>query len=186
MRALTALERLSTLFLNPFRIDRSKLGVIGVSMGGTLAYHMNGVDDRIKAAVAIASAGDWHPLLFYPGSWLYHGMYYYTRDGLRTETDALNAISNVCTDNTLFNFLEHFDPLRYASRQHGPLLTIIGTHDQYFTVPAINTTYNQTASAGTNPRFITRIQFSPNAEHGVIDEDDSLFVLLSILRNING
>jgi hypothetical protein len=123
-------------------------------------------------------------LLFYPGSWLYHGLYYYTRDGLRTEKDALNAVSDICSDNTLLSFLEHFDPVRYVSRQHGPLLTIIGTHDQYFTVPAINTTYNQTASAGTNPRFIKRIQFSPNAEHGVISEDDSLFVLLSTLRNI--
>jgi hypothetical protein len=185
MRALTALERLSKLFFNPFRIDRNNLGVIGASMGGLFAYQINGVDDRVKAAVAIAAAGDWHPLVFYPGSWLYHGLYHYTRDGLRTSADPINAVSNVCTDGTLFNFLDHFDPVRYASTQHGPLLTIIGTHDQYFTLPSINTTYHRVASAGTNERFITRIQFSPNGEHGVIDSNDLLSSAGSVLQNIN-
>jgi hypothetical protein len=154
-------------------------------MGGTLAYHINGVDDRVKAAVAIASAGDWRSLLSYPGSWLYHGLYHYTRDGLRTGNDPINAVSNVCTDSTLSSFLEHFDPVKYAPRQHGPLLTIIGTHDQYFTLPAINTTYNQTASAGTNPRFINRIQFLPNGEHGLTNQNDPLLGLGSVLLNIN-
>ena len=34
MRALTLFEKLSGLFLNPFRIDRTRLGLIGASMGG--------------------------------------------------------------------------------------------------------------------------------------------------------
>jgi len=38
-------------------------------MGGQFVYYINGVDPRIQAAVAIAVAGDWHKLLFYPGSW---------------------------------------------------------------------------------------------------------------------
>jgi cephalosporin-C deacetylase-like acetyl esterase len=185
MRGLTVLERLSTLFLNPFRIDRNNLGVIGASMGGQFTYYINGIDDRVKSAVAIAAAGDWLPILFYPGAWLYHGLYYYTRDGLRSGIDTANAVSNVCTDSTLVTFLQYFDPAMYAPTQHGPLLTIIGTHDQYFTLPAINTTYNRVASAGTNPKFISRIQFAANGEHGVINQSDLLPSFASVLQNIN-
>jgi hypothetical protein len=40
MRGLTLLERLSTLWFNPFRIDRSRLGVMGASMGGQFTYYI--------------------------------------------------------------------------------------------------------------------------------------------------
>jgi cephalosporin-C deacetylase-like acetyl esterase len=168
MRALTLFEKLSDLFLNPFRIDRTRLGVIGASMGGQFTYYINGVDDRVKGAVAIAVAGDWRSIAFYPGAWLYHGLYYYTRDGLQSGLDYLNTVSNFCTDPTLTTFLNYFDPIAYAPTQHGPLLTIIGTHDQYFTVPAINSTYDRIASAGTSKRFLKRIMMKPNGKHGVV------------------
>ena len=168
MRALTLFERLSGLFLNPFRIDRTRLGVIGASMGGQFTYYINGVDDRVKGAVGIAVAGDWRHITFYPGAWLYHGLYYYTRDGLQSGLDHLNTVSNVCADPTLTTFLNYFDPIAYAPTQHGPLLTIIGTHDQYFTVPAINSTYDRIATAGTSGRFLTRIMMKPNGKHGVV------------------
>ncbi len=168
MRALTLFEKLSDLPLNPFRIDRKHLGVIGASMGGQFTYYINGVDDRVKGAVAIAVAGGWRSIAFYPGAWLYHGLYYYTRDGLQSGLDYLNTVSNVCTDPTLTTFLNYFDPIAYAPTQHGPLLTIIGTHDQYFTVPAINSTYDRIASAGTSARFLKRIMMNPNGKHGVV------------------
>jgi hypothetical protein len=125
------------------------------------------VDDRVKGAVGIAVAGDWRRIAFYPGAWLYHGLYYYTRNGLQSGLDHLNTISNFCTDPTLTTFLNYFDPIAYAPTQHGPLLTIIGTHDQYFTVPAINSTYDRIASAGTSARFLKRIMMKPNVKHGV-------------------
>ena len=181
MRALTLLESLSRLPFNPFRIDRNKFGVLGASMGGQFTYYINGIDSRVKGAVAIAVAGDWHKIAFYPGSWLYHGLYYYTRDGLASGVDALNTISDACTDWTLHDFLDHFDPIHYAPRQHAPLLTIIGTHDQYFTLPAINTTFDQVESAGTNGRFIRRILLSPNGKHGVINQNDFIGSILSVL-----
>ena len=59
MRALTLLDSLSRVPLNPFRIDRTNFGVIGASMGGQFTYYLNGVDERVKGAVAIAVAGDW-------------------------------------------------------------------------------------------------------------------------------
>ena len=73
---------------------------------------------------------------------------------MQSGQDHLNTISNFCTDPTLTTFLNYFDPIAYARTQHGPLLTILGTHDQFFTVPAINSTYNRIASAGTSERFL--------------------------------
>jgi len=179
MRALTLLDFLSRLPFNPFRIDRTTFGVIGASMGGQFTYYINGVDERVKAAVAIAVAGDWRELLSYKGAWLYHGLYFYTRDGVPSGQDALNTIANVCTDPTLDTFLDYFDPISYA-----PLLTILGTHDQYFSLPAINTTYDRVASAGTNPRFIKRLLLTANGKHGVIDGDDLLPTLRALSQTI--
>ncbi len=182
---LTLFEKLSGLFLNPFRIDRERLGVIGASMGGQFTYYINGVDDRVKGAVGIAVAGDWWPIGFYPGAWLYHGLYYYTRNGLQSGLDFLNTVSNYCTDPTLTTFLNYFDPIAYAPTQHGPLLTIIGTHDQYFTVPAINSTYDRIASAGTTPLFLKRIMMKPNGKHGVVTDGHLYTDLHEVIHNID-
>jgi hypothetical protein len=86
MRALTLLNELSRVPFNPLRIDRDNFGVVGASMGGQFTYHL-------KGAVAIAVAGDWLEISSYPGAWLYHGLYYYTRDGLRSGQDALNIVA---------------------------------------------------------------------------------------------
>src|SRR5262249_11305254 len=127
---------------------------------------------------------DWRKILHYEGSWLYHGLFYYTRDDLRSGQDALNAIWDVCRDPTLATFESYFDPIRYAPRQNAPLLTIVGSHDQYFALPGINTTYDRIASAGTHPRFIKRIEIVPNGKHGVVDADP-LPTLSSVLNNVD-
>ena len=184
MRALTVLEALSSLPSNPFSIDASRLGVVGASMGGQLTYYVNGVDDRVKAAVAIAVAGDWRNIILYEGAWLYHGLYYYTRDGLQSGVDALNTVAS-CDDPTFQTFVDYFDPISYAPTQHAPLLTILGSHDQYFTIPAINSTYNRVQSAGTADRFRKRIFLAPNGKHGVIDGPDGLKTILPLLGTID-
>jgi cephalosporin-C deacetylase-like acetyl esterase len=181
MRALTLLERLAAVPDNPFRIDPTRLGVMGASMGGQLTYYVNGVDDRVKAAVAIAVAGDWHNTIFYEGAWLYHGLYHYTRDGLRGGINAPNAVADVCTDATLDTFLRHFDPISHAPTQHGPLLTILGSHDQYFPLPAINSTYDRIGSAGTDPGFTTRLLITPNGKHGVVDNAEMIRTIVSVM-----
>src|SRR5262245_15906773 len=185
MRGLTLLEALSRWWSNPFRIDRSKLGVVGASMGGQFTYYINGVDDRVKGAVAIAVAGDWRNIVNYEGAWLYHGLYYYTRDGLRSGIDDLNTVSDVCRDPTMQTFLDYFDPISYAPTQHGPILTIVGTHDQYFTVPGINETYDRVESAGSSPRFKKRILLSPNGKHGVIDSNTPVRTVFGLLPTID-
>jgi dienelactone hydrolase len=185
MRALTLLQRLADAPGNPFRIDAGRLGVMGASMGGQFTYYINGVDDRVKAAVAIAVAGDWFDTIFYEGSWLYHGLYYYTRDGLRSGVNAPNAVDDICTDPTLATFLRYFDPASYAPTQHGPLLTVIGSHDQYFPAPAINVTFDRVRSAGTDPGFARRLLITPNGKHGVTDNGDETRTIVSVLITIN-
>jgi len=183
MRALTALEALADRPFNPYKIDPSRLGVVGASMGGVFTYYINGVDDRVKAAVGIAVAGDWKNIMEYEGSWLYHRLYYDTRDGLRSGIDALNAVSG-CDDPTLRTFLSYFDPIGYAPTQHAPLLTIVGTHDQYFVMPSINSTYDRTEDAGTSARFAKRLFMAPNGKHGVLDGPDALRMILPLLGTV--
>ena len=184
MRALTVLEALGAIPGNPFRVDSSRLGVVGASMGGQLTYYINGVDDRVKAAVGIAVAGDWRNVMQYEGAWLYHGLYYYTRDGMASGHDALNTIAN-CDDPTLQTFLDFFDPIRYAPTQHGALLTVVGSHDQYFVAPGINTTFDAVQSAGTFDRFIKRLFIAPNGKHGVVDGPDAVPTILTLLGTID-
>ena len=184
MRALTVLEALGAIPGNPFHIDGSRLGIVGASMGGQLTYYVNGIDDRVKAAVGVAVAGDWRNVMQYEGAWLYHGLYYYTRDGMPSGQDALNAIAG-CDDPTLQTFLDGFDPIRYAPTQHGALLTIVGSHDQYFVAPGINTTFDAVQSAGTSDRFIKRLYIAPNGKHGVLDGPDAVPTILRLLGTID-
>ncbi len=165
MRALTLLEQLAAYIGNPYRIDTSKFAVLGASMGGILATYMNGVDDRLKSAVIIAAAGDWQHTLRYPNSWLYHGIYASTRDLPYNGSDPLNSVENVDTDPTVIDFVNYFDPIRYAGRQHAPALTVIGTHDEYFPIPTANLTQLAMEPAGSQANFQKRVWFLPNAPH---------------------
>ena len=122
------------------------------------------------------------PILY---SRLYHGLYYYTRDGLRSGVDGLNTVSDVCDDPTMETFLDYFDPIAYAPTQHAPLLTIVGTDDQYFTMPAINTTFDRVASAGSSPLFEKRMLMIANGKHGVVDSNDPLGAILTLLPAID-
>jgi cephalosporin-C deacetylase-like acetyl esterase len=184
MRALTVLEALASMPGNPYHVDASRLGVVGASMGGQFTYYINGVDDRVKAAVGIAVAGDWRNVMQYEGAWLYHGLYYYTRDGMPSGQDGLNTIAS-CDDPTLQTFLDYFDPIRYAPTQHGALLTVVGSHDQYFVAPGINTTFAAVQSAGTSDRFIKRLFIAPNGKHGVVDGPDAIPTILTLLGTID-
>jgi dienelactone hydrolase len=181
MRTLTALESLAALPGNPYRIDATRLGVVGASMGGIMATYLNGIDERVKAAVIIASAGNWHHALRYPNSWLYNGIYNETRDLPYNGSDPLNSIENIDTDATAVTFLNYFDPIRYAPRQHAPVLTVIGTHDQYFPLPSANLMEQAITSAGTQASFEKRLWLLPNAPHGFGEAAD-LLPLASGLR----
>ncbi len=167
MRALTLLQLLGNQPGNPYNIDANRLGVFGASMGGIFTSYINGVDDRVKAAIILACAGNWQHSLRDPNGWLYHGIYTGARDLPYDGADPLNSIENVDTDSTAVTFFEYFDPIRYAVRQHAPVLTVIGTHDGYFPLPEANLTLQAMTSAGAQPNFEKRLWLLPNAMHGL-------------------
>lgn len=173
MRALTVLEALAAQPGNPFKIDASKLGVFGASMGGIFTTYINGIDDRVKAAIVIASAGGWQSSLRDPNGWLYHGIYTGTRDLPYNGSDPLNSIENVDTDPTVITFMDYFDPIRYATSQHAPVLFVIGTHDGYFPLPSANLMQRAVTSSGARPDFEKRLWLLPNAMHGLSTSSSS-------------
>jgi hypothetical protein len=61
--------------------------------------------------------------------------------------------------------MNYFDPIRYATRQRAPVLTIIGTHDEYFPLPNANLMQLAISPEGTNPKFVSRLWLLPNAPH---------------------
>jgi len=181
MRALTLLESLAEQSGNPYKIDATKLGAIGVSSGAIATSIMNGVDNRMKAAVMVASAGNWQHTLRYPNSWLYHDFFMNTCNQPYNGKDPINSIANVDTDPTLISFLSHFDPIRYAPRQYGPVMTIIGTHDQYFPLPNANLTQLATLTLGAQTAFEKRLWLVQNVTNSMLS-DANLFSLSSGIR----
>ncbi len=182
MRSLTLLEALSEISGNPYRIDASKLGVLGGSMGGILTSIVNGIDDRVKAAVVLAAAGQWQHAMRFPKSWLYHGLYTGTRDQPYNGADPVNSIEDIETDPTAITFMNYFDPIRYAPRQHAPVLVVVGTHDGYFPLTCANQMALGITSAGTRANFEKRLWLFPNAPHGLLDSLSQLLQLVTPLR----
>ena len=181
MRALSLLEALAESPGNPYRIDSTKLGVLGASMGGIFTSYINGIDDRVKAAIIIAAAGQWQHAMRFPNSWLYDGLYSGTRDQPYNGNDPLNSIEDIDTDPTAIAFLDYFDPIRYAPRQHAPVMVVIGTHDGYFPLTCANQMSLGIESAGTRPNFEKRLWLIPNAPHGL----DNPLGLLPLVRGMS-
>jgi cephalosporin-C deacetylase-like acetyl esterase len=181
MRALTLLEALADSPGNPYRIDAGRLGVLGASMGGIFTSYINGIDDRVKAAIVIAAAGQWQHAMRFPNSWLYDGLYTGTRDEPYNGSDPLNSIEDIDTDPTAITFLDYFDPIRYAQGQHAPVMVVIGTHDGYFPLTCANQMALGIGSAGTRPNFEKRLWLIPNAPHGL----DSGLGLLQLVQGMS-
>ena len=182
MRALTLLEELSQIPGNPYKIDATRLGVLGASMGGILTSIINGIDDRVKAAIVLAAAGQWQHAMRFPKSWLYHGLYTGTRDQPYNGTDPVNSIEDIDADPTAIIFMNYFDPIRYAPRQHAPVLVVVGTHDGYFPMTCANQMALGIMSAGTRADFEKRLWLFPNARHGLLDSLSQLLQLVPPLR----
>jgi dienelactone hydrolase len=182
MRALTALEELAAQPGNSYCIDTTRFGVFGASMGGIFATYLNAVDDRVKAAIVMASAGNWPHALRYPNAWLYSGIYTGSRDIPYNGKDPLNSIEDVDWDATAITFTNYFDPIRYATRQHAPVLTLMGTHDQYFPFPSANLMLQAITSAGTREDFEKRLWLLPNKPHAFADSIKDLAALVPGLR----
>ncbi len=182
MRSFTLLESLAEQTGNPYKIDAANLGVIGVNSGGVVASIVNSVDTRSKAAVLVATAGNYHHTLRYSNSWLYHDLYVNTRTQPYSGSDPLNSISNIDTDSTLTSFLTYFDPIRYAPQQNGPVLIIMGTHDEYSPLPNANLQAVAVASSGAQSLFDKRLWLVQNATYSNLSDAS----LMSVSSGIKG
>jgi len=99
MRGITHLDTL--VEVNPNRV-----GIVGFSRGGMAALIANGVDDRIRMAIAIATSG-------------------FSRGGLE-------HLRTVLPNPQLVASAVRFNPMDYAHTQHGALFMICGAQDPIF------------------------------------------------------
>jgi pimeloyl-ACP methyl ester carboxylesterase len=73
-------------------VDTTRLGTVGMSMGGSTAQWLGALDTRIKVVVDICCLTDWHTLVEVNGL-QGHGIYYYVPDLLNHFTAAqMNAL----------------------------------------------------------------------------------------------
>lgn len=99
-RALTALER------QP-EVDKTRLGVLGVSMGGSMVWLIAGMDPRVRAACTVYGAG-WST---YPD-----------------ETAASDVFAN---DKSMMRWRRLMEPESYARLVRCPILFLGCTNDHY-------------------------------------------------------
>jgi dienelactone hydrolase len=99
-RALTCLELLEG-------VDPKRLGIFGVSMGGTIAWPMAAMDDRVKAACAIYGVG-WN-----------------------TYPDEIDAPDPKAGDNEMLLWRRAMEPESYARLVKCPILFLNATNDQH-------------------------------------------------------
>jgi alpha-beta hydrolase superfamily lysophospholipase len=99
-RALTVLERQK-------EVDPKRLGIFGISMGGTIVWNVAGTDDRVKAACAIYGVG-WNT---YPAS-------KYEKDPKADDADTLI-------------WRQTMEPEAYAPLMKSPVLLLNATNDQH-------------------------------------------------------
>ena len=99
-RALTCLERME-------EVDPNRLGILGVSMGGTIVWPFAAIDTRVKAACAIYGVG-----------WT-------------TYPDELEAHDPADGNPELKLWRDLMEPESYARLVHCPILFLDATNDQH-------------------------------------------------------
>lgn len=130
--ACTAAMRAVTYLAGLPQVDPDALGLTGVSRTGTMAMICNGVDPRLKLAVVMMASGDILTALDYGGwaNWIVrHG-------DLKAPVPEYFRV-----------FAEHYDPIRYAHTQHGGLIVILGSLDEYFPIVTAAKTFEQVDGA---------------------------------------
>jgi dienelactone hydrolase len=121
-RALTCLEK------QP-EVDPERLGIFGVSMGGTMVWPFAGIDRRVKAACAIYGVG-WN-----------------------TYPPEMDAVDPLAEDPKTRLWRATMEPEAYASRVKCPILFLSGTNDHhgkmdwaYRTLAAVTSEHRQAFS----------------------------------------
>jgi len=116
-RAITVLTTL------PY-VNGSAIAVSGASMGGVTTFIVSAVDSRVKVAVPVVASGYFDDIVQKGG---FAGF--------------IVPSSMKITDPDGLALIRYFDCRAYAQRLNIPTLMLIGTHDEYFLLDAINKTY---------------------------------------------
>ena len=134
-RALTCLERMEG-------VDPERLGVFGVSMGGTIVWPMSATDDRVKAACAVYGVG-WN-----------------------TQPDEIDAPDPKAGDAEVVAWRRAMEPESYAPLVRCPVLFLDATNDQH---GKMDWAYKTLALVPTEVRqaFMPRYRHHIAAEQGL-------------------
>ncbi|HEY0257431.1 MAG TPA: acetylxylan esterase [Candidatus Methylacidiphilales bacterium] len=138
---IAARRALSWLSERP-EIDRTRIGVEGVSWGGFQSLILAAIDPRVKATVDVYGMG------FFQGTNLNGGCF-----GL---TGPLQSFPKEQQQD----WLTHFDPQNYLERIKTPVFLATGTNDMFFWFPLIEKTF--TALPGEKALWV-----EPNVNHSL-------------------
>ncbi|PIS28962.1 hypothetical protein COT42_06585 [Candidatus Saganbacteria bacterium CG08_land_8_20_14_0_20_45_16] len=104
-------------------VDKTRIGMVGLSWGGVITLLTNGQDDRLKTAVNIFGAG------FIPEGCTWQDHF----DKMSQEE--LETWNNI------------IDPKNFLATQHAPILFISGTNDHCYYLPTFQKSYEKISSA---------------------------------------
>ena len=134
--ALIAGRRGITYLTQRPEVDANRIGEYGISWGGYCTWLLNGTDERLKACVPVYGCG---------------GVIAEGRAGIRYRETM---------GDRLEDWARNFEPLRYGSKQHAPVLYIDGSND-FFGWPPVG------RQILLSCKVRTRQVFTPGINHGV-------------------
>ncbi|MDD1766761.1 MAG: acetylxylan esterase [Candidatus Methanomethyliaceae archaeon] len=141
LAASRAITVLSTL---PF-VNASSIAVSGASMGGVATFILSAVDSRVNVSIPIVASG------------------YFDEIAQRGSFANFIVPSSMnITDPDGLALIRYFDCRAYAARLSIPTLMLIGTHDEFFFLDAVNKTYTLIPSNKT-------LNLAPNHGHSYAD-----------------
>ena len=120
------LRRAVDFLISRPEVDKTRLGFVGVSLGGIIGGVFLGDEPRIKTAVLWSSGGDW-------------GKLFTTSSHPVVEKFRQNGIGDADTINTTLSDVE---PLKTIGNFTGPLLLLYGDKDTIVPVDTIEELYN--------------------------------------------
>ncbi len=117
-RAITAISDLP--YVNP-----DAIAVSGASMGGVATYLVAATDVRVKAAIPVVASGYFDEIVM-GGSF----------------ANFIVPPGVTLNDQAGMDLIKYFDCRAYAANLSVPTLLLIGTHDEFFFIEAVNKTYS--------------------------------------------
>lgn len=127
-------------------VDGTRLGVVGLSMGGAVAASVAGKDERVKSLVLWAAVAQF-------------GLFEKEEELLRQARELGYAdLGGNVLNYSFYEDARTQDPLKWAAKYKGPALIIHGDEDP--TVPIAHADLYENAFTGTKEKFIV-----PGADH---------------------